>query len=697
MQNLHYRNNFQKFSAGILLATAVALLAACGDGGTVPGATATTAATAATGTTVAVATIQISAMPATVKSDSSNTSAISVTAVSATNSTIAGATITLSTDTGLLSAQTLTTDNLGKASATFSSGTADKSNRVATITAAAGAASAWTQVQIVGSTVSATASATSITTGGAAATLTITAKDAGGSVIPNAAVTLTQTGTGTVTLTPASGTTNASGQLVVSVTGLTAGSATVDVSAAGATTSTTFTVTTATVPFGISLLTLNTNPPIVPVSPKAAAMRIGDFLVVQVSAPATVANVIFATSLGIWNGTSTSVTVPVVAGVASATLTTTSAGIANVQVMDLASQASSDTMTVGMTASTAASISLQASPTVVPKSSGSTVGLSNLTATVLDANGAPVGGAPVVFSIVKGGTNSGENISPVIVFTAADIASGLPLGVAPSVFTSGTLASGAAGVEIRASVAGTTIETTLIGGAATASSYDAAITVGGTAGSVAFGVATKIIDAGSTSTIYSWPMSVLVADSNGSPAPLGTVVNISTWPIAWSTGSGCVEDPDGKVWGINSAAGVIPETYGWIVGNGGTFYNEDANENLILDALEDGTRRYYNGGTTAPVTGTIDGAINPVNSYGGTVVSTKVGDLPGTATTDANGLATFNLTYTKASAIWVISRVRAQAVVQGTPAVGQYIARLPASLADASPSACYLPPSPFNF
>jgi hypothetical protein len=190
-------------------------------------------------------------------------------------------------------------------------------------------------------------------------------------------------------------------------------------------------------------------------------------------------------------------------------------------------------------------------------------------------------------------------------------------------------------------------------------------------------------------------MSVLVADSNGSPAPLGTVVNISTWPIAWSTGAGCVFDPDGFVWGITSAAGVVPVTYGWVVGNGGTFYNEDANENLVLDASEDGVRRYYSGGGVAG-TGTVDGAITPVNSYGGTVVSTKAGDPPGTATTDANGLATFNLTYTKASAIWVVSRIRAQAVVQGTPAVGQYIARLPPSEADAG-ATCYLPPSPFTF
>lgn len=693
MRNQNFRTINFRLSTTLLLAAAVALLAGCTDWGATG-----TPPPPTTGGTAAVATLQLSGTPTTVKSDNSDSSTISILAVSATNSAVANATITLTTDTGLLSASSVITDATGKATVTFSAGVSDKSNRTATITATAGTGTANIPVQITGSTVTASASTTSLQTGGAVATLTVTAKDAAGNPVSGAAVTLTQAGAGTVTLTPASGTTDSSGQLVVSVAGATAGTPTVTVAALGTTTSSTFTVTTATVPFGISLLTLNGGTGVLPVSPKTASMKIGDSLVVKVSAPPPSASVAFATTVGTWNGTGNAVViVPVAGGVASATLGTASAGVANVQVVDPANSALSDTLTVGMTASAAARISLQASPTVIPKSVGSTVGYSNLMATVYDASGAPVGGAPVAFSIVKGGTNSGETISPVIVFSAATTANGLPLGAAPTVFTSGSLASGAAGVEIRASVVGTTIATTLIGGTATTSSTDAAVVVGGTAGSVAFGVATKIIDAGSGSTTYTWPMSVLVADSNGSPAPKGTVVNISTWPIAWSTSSApCTPDLDGKVYGVTSAAGVTPVTYGWVPGNGGTFMNEDGNENLTLDASEDGVRKYYAGGAAAGA-GTTDGAITPVNSYGGIVVSTNTADPAGTATTDANGLATFNLTYTKSSALWVVSRIRAQAVVQGTPAVGQYIARLPASLADASPSVCYLPPSPFKF
>ena len=699
MQNLHCSSKFQKFSARILMGAAVVLLAACGDG-VVDGTT----TTVSTGPTAQVATIQISGIPTTVKSDGTTTALITVTAVSATNSTVSGATITLVTDTGLLSAQTLTTDSVGQATATFSSGAADKSNRTATVTATAGTATALLPIQIVGSTVALTVTgSTSLSTGGASpATLNVFAKDAGNNPIAGATVTLTQTGSGTVTLTPTTGTTDSTGKLVVSVAGATAGTATVTAAAVGATATQDFTVSAAAATFGITHVTLNAGTPVVPTSPKTTSMRIGDSLVVEVTAPG-VTSVIFATSIGTWTGAvsppSVLAVTPNGSGIATATLTTTSAGVANVQVYDAANASTSDTMTIGMTASAPARISLQASPTVVSKSLGSTVGYSNLNAIVYDASGAPVGGAPVAFSIVAGtGTNSGETVSPVVVFTASTTANGLALGSAPTIFTSGSLSSNASGVQIRASVVGTTIATQPIGVVnTTTSSLDAAIIVGGTAGSVAFGQAAKIIDAGGSSTIYTFPMSVLVADSNGSPAPLGTVVNISVRPVGWTTGSsgvGCTPDPDGFVWSGTA----------WVAGNGGTFMNEDANENLVLDAGEDSVRKFLttktatsSAGYILTASGTSDSQITPLNSYGGTVTSTKLTDAPGTTTTDAYGVATFNLTYTKSSAFWVVSRIRAQAIVQGTPAVGELNWRLVASEADASPTACYLPPSPFTY
>ncbi len=682
MQGLFLSQKIARFSLSFLLTTALAVLAGCSPG-TTPSSSTTTTPTG----TVPVASIQMSGTPTTIFSDNSNSTTITLNAIDAKNASISGATITLSTTTGQLSSSTLITDATGKATATFSSGLgfANQANRTATITATSGTATALLPVQITGSTLALLASPSSLSSSGApTGTLTITAKDKSGNPISGTAVTLTQSGSGTVKLTPATGTTNASGQLVVTVAGATAGTVTVSATAAGVTATTSITVGAASATFGINLLTLNVGTGIVPVSPKSTAMHIGDTLAVQVAAPSST-SVIFSTTVGYWTRTpgQTAALVTVSGGVATATLSSTTAGLANVEVLDL-SGTPTDSLTVGITALIPASIQLQASPTVVPKSVGSTVGYSNLTALVLDSTGAAVGGAPVAFSIVSGtGTGSGENISPVVVFSAATTTGGLALGAAPATFTSGSLSSGAAGVQIHANVVGTTIATQSItpvsGVPATTSSLDAAIVIGGTAGSVAFGLATKIIDAGGNSTIYSFPMSVLVADSNGSPAPLGTVVNISTWPIAWSTGTPCSIDADDGA-------------------TKGTFYNEDVNQNLVLDPGEDGKRTYYYSGSKATGTGTKDGQITPLNSYGGTVVSTNPADLPGTATTDATGLATFNLTYTKSSALWIIARIRAQASVQGSPAVGQLDWRLEPSLADDSPpSTCFLPPSPFKF
>ena len=578
-------------------------------------------------------------------------------------------------------------DANGKVTAKLNAGS-DKTNRTVTITATSAGASALVPVQIVGSTVTMNATGSNLPDDGSSpVTLSITAKDSAGNTVSGVPVTLTKTGTGNVTLTPTSGVTNVSGQLVVTVGGAAAGSVTVTASALGATATTNFTVTSTAATFGIEQTT-NTTTGAVTLNPTLVAMKIGDSLVVQVNAPAPAASVTFATTIGVWNGTTTSLNVAVAAGKASATLTTTQAGLANVQVFDPAVPSNSDTLTVSMTAAVAASITLQASPSVVSKSVGTTTGISTLVATVSDALGLPVGDAPVAFSIINP-TGGGESLTPVVAFSASTATSGLALGQARTTFTSGSLPSGAGGVQIRASVLGTSVATEKIGTNATPSGPDAAIVIGGTAGSIAFGIATVIAEAGNA-TDYVRAMSVLVADVNGSPAPAGTVVNLSLWPIAWSTGSGCFPDPDS------------------VSGTQGTFLNEDANENLVLDPNEDGTRKYYASGSTTttsfscttatppvctsgpPVTsatGTKDGLTTPPNSAGGIV--------PATVTTDANGVATFDLTYGKTSAIWIVTRLRARTIVQGTEALSEIQMRLDPTIPDVTP--CKLPNSPYNF
>jgi hypothetical protein len=627
-------------------------------------------------TATPVATFALSASSSSVNSDNQTSTTITLTALNATNAAVSGATVTLSTDTGILSAGTATTDATGKASFTFTSGTASKTNRTATITVSSGTATGQMPIQIVGSTVTAVSSSVSIADNGTSpATLTVTAKDSSGNAVPGAAVTFAKTaGAGNVTLTPSSGTTNSSGVLTTQVAGALAGSTTVTASALGATATTTYTVTPTAATFAV---TKTTNGTVVTLSPSLVAMKIGDLLVVEVSAPSS-ASVNFVTTQGLWQGGTNIRTVAVAGGIATATLTTTQAGVANIQVSDAANPAINASFSVAMTSAAPFKITLQASPTVVAKSIGTTTGASVLVAHVTDSGGNPVGDAPVAFSIVNP-TGGGESVSPVVVLSASTPSTNLALGDARASFTAGSLSSGSNGVQIRAQVLGQAVMTEAVGVDLTPSGNDAAIVIGGTAGSIAFGKATDLsTTAGNTA--YVMAMSVLVADSSGNPAPAGTVVNLSAWPVAWSTGIFCAEQQDD---GINS----------------GTFRNEDVNENLSLDTGEDGKRVYYGpfGGSIGSLpAGTVatneanskkDGLITPVNSAGGTV--------PASITTDASGLATFSLTYGKNSAIWTVTRIRAATAVQGTEAVSEIIFRLPALKVDVDPDCKLVNPYAF--
>lgn len=671
----------RKLACAVVAASALTL-AACGGGGgdsadVKPFGTGTTGGTTG-GTTntapAALATLQLSASPATVPSDNSSTTTVTVSALSASNAAVPAVDVTLGASTGVLSGQTVTTGANGTVTFTFSSGTTSKANRTATLTATSGTVTTQLPVQIVGSTVTTNATASAVVDSGASpATLTVTAKDAAGNTVSGAAVTLSASGAGGVTLTPLSGNTAANGTFTATVAGNLAGAVTVTASALGATATSNFTVTPTASTFAIDQ-TKNTTSGAVVTNPTLVAMKIGDSLVVEANAPAPAAQVTFATTIGSWNGGLNTATVavgagcvPAVAGKACATLTTTQAGLANLQAFDPSNTSASASISVSMTAAVAAKITLQGSPSVVAKSVGTTTGVSTLVATVTDASGLPVGGAPIAFSIINP-TGGGETVSPVVAFSASTPSTGLALGQASTTFTSGSLSSGAAGVQVRASVLGTAVVTEAVGVDLTASGPDASIIVGGTAGSIAFGQATVLQEA-NNATNYVLAMSVLVADVNGSPAPAGTVVNLSAWPIAWSTGVGCLFNDD-------------------TVATLGTFLNEDVNENLVLDAGEDGKRtRYYAGGVAPSATTTVDGLATPPNSAGGIV--------PGSVTTDANGVATFNLTYGKSSAIWIVSRIRAKTIVQGTETSSEVQFRLPPLAADIAP--CKLSDSPYKF
>lgn len=658
-------NRLSGMLTSVLIMAFLAMLSGCSTGGLTDTAATPTGGDTGGTTAPTPASLNLSPLPTTVKSDGSTLSTITVSALNAANAALSGVTVTLSTNTGVLGAPTVVTSNETPATVTFSSG-GSPINRTATITATAGAVSAQIPIQIVGSTVTLTSTGTTLPNDGTAPlTLTVTAKDAGNIVVANAAVVLTSTGAGTVTVTPASGTTLSDGTFTATVKGTSAGPVTLTAASLGTTATKEVTVAAVGASFAIDQQKLNG---VVIANDTTTAMKIGDTLELQVNAPSG-GTVTFATTIGAWDGGATKeVTKTVTSGKATATLRTTQAGVANVQVY---ANSDNDTLTVAMSSGAAAyRIILQAEPTNVPVSVGTTTGSSTLTATVYDnaaLNPNPVGGVPVLFSIVNP-TSGGETVLPVVATTAETTAGGLSLGQARASLTSGSMPSGADGIKIRATVVGTTVET-----GTSPSGADAAIIIGGVAGSIAFGQATVIAELDPAT--YKWPMSVLVADSGGA-ALANAAISLSVWPIAWSTGEvlACAYDAD------NPAL------------SRGTFWNEDRNENLFLDATpapaEDGARYYYTDKTkTTLYNGTADGYITPTNSAGGTV--------PSTVTTSSNGVATFNLTYPKQSAIWTIVRIRATTTVMGSETRGEQILRLTAAGSDTIP--CILGYSPYKY
>ena len=680
---MHYLNprstwKISTFLVLLLLTAASALMSGCTDN------TSKINASSSTTTPTTATSLQISATNDSVPSDNTASTTLTVTALDANNAAMPNITVQLSTDTGLLSTGTVTTDATGMATFTFSSGTASLANRTATITANAGA-TIQKQILILGSTLSLfSASGSSIPNNGASPViLTFIAKNAQGTPLVGTAYTATwaTTDTGMVTLTPTSGVTDTNGKFTISVAGSAVGTATITATAAGSTASATVTISLAAGTFSIDQATVTptSGSPTVTLSPSEVAMYTSDTMTVEVTDPNSSSTVTFITTSGNWNNVAGQTSLDVAVGncganLACATLYSPPAGTASIQVLDKNNTSLNDTMTASVTAKVPYSITLQATPTQVKKSTGS----SSLIATVLDATGAPVGNAPVAFSL-SNTTGGGESVSPVLAYTAAIAGNNLSLGQASATFSAGSLSSNASGVQVRATVLGTAVATEANLPSpvdATPSGNDAAIVIGGTAGSIAFGTSTKITELNSTT--YQYPMSVQVSDVNGNPAPAGTTVTLSLWPIAWSTESiPCTAD-------FTDASGNV--SGGGDTATAGTFYNEDTNENLNLDTGEDGKRKYFFG-TYADTTGTKDGQITPVNSAAGT--------LPSTVSTDANGLANFSLIYLKSSAIWTWVRIRASTVVQGTETLSQTIIELPALQSDVSPI-CYLS-SPYRF
>ncbi|MFA6312565.1 MAG: Ig-like domain-containing protein [Sterolibacterium sp.] len=579
--------------------------------------------------------ISVATSNATVKSDGSNSATITATVTDPNNIAVAGATVTFTQGTGLLGTSSGLTSGAGIVTIPFSAvaldkvtgAPIDKTNRTETIVATVAGTTTTAQIpiQVVGSTLALTPSLTTVPAGGTV-TLTATAKDASqtgvasqplrfsipagkgtlsggsGTATSQVANTLSSGATPAITFVPA-----VAGNVVVTAEWLNAAG---DVTL---TSSATINVTVVGVSFAVTQPTTNPTP-----------LALGGTQAISVSVPSSisgtaVASVRFSTTLGNWsNNTKVSTVVPVANAVNEVLSGGTSSGTASVQIDAL--DATGKTLAtlnqlfaLSAPATAAGVITLQSSISNVPPSTAGSSNSSTLTATVRTSGGGnTVGGAAVLFEIMNP-TGSGEQISPVVAKTDSS-------GQAVATFTSGSQST-VGGLKIKASVVGTAANCDNSVTPALPGICDVkAIFVNASGVSVSLGFA-SVISSVDSNTNYQLPMSVLVVDNAGT-AVKNALVTLSAFPTQYLTG-------------FRDHVTCAPS-----YNLGYPKVNEDVNENDNLDPGEDLSA---------------DGAITPAHSTAGTV--------PSTVTTDANGVATFNLIYQKQYASWIQARVRAKVVV----------------------------------
>jgi len=627
-----------------------------------------------------------------VLTDGKSSSILTVTVQDSNRAAVTNALVDLYATGGLLSAGQVKTTASGTATVTLTAG-ANRKNVTATVIATVSGTSLATQIpiQIKGTTLAVSAQKNSLHTASAAVSdiLIMTLKDAGGQAIYGQNLNITSNGGGlrfnTTTTDPYTVTTDVNGIATVTVDafGASTGAKTVMVSFNG-NTKATHNYYVGGAAFGITAPTID-----------PYVMTVVDTYTITVSnvSPAT-APITFSTSLGGLGATAagatiSTYTVKAVGGIASAVLKSAVAGIANVQVSLAGStvQTVSTRFSISQTVPNAAKVTLQSSANAVAVSNGNVQNSAQLTATVRDVYGQPVGQAPVIFTM-KNPVGGGENLSPVLAQTDAS-------GVVHSTFTSGSLASGGQGVKIYATLVKTT-------GMPSVDPYGVTnIIIGGTAGSIVIGLGTKVSTlVGSNSTIYQLPMSLLVSDSNGNPVS-GAQVTLNAWPSYYSFGyysSGSLTLTSKTKTTIR--AGCLPVVIPTI--SGSTTPNEDVNKNLTLDAGENKVNTMgsylinstgyqvsfdpYITPTPGPTPAADDHILTPYNAAGGT--------LPASVVTDANGVAVFQLTYLKSYAKWITTAISATTQVLGTETRGTLEFPLPYLQSDAD--FCLLSDSPFN-
>ncbi len=546
--------------------------------------------------------LAVTASQITVKTDNSDKATITATILDENRVPAEGVVVSFrsyeqscSCPTGQISASTAVTDADGKAVIYFSSGTVEKKNQTVWIEAsAADVPTKRIPVQVTGTTIEfSTQSGTNLVIGGDPILLTATVKDASGMPIYDAPVDFIVT-PDYLNVNYFSSNTDVQGKFVsqISAKPVNPGDVLVIGKSLGASADITFKINEPEKVFRI-------------VSPADDIVQqyTNSVLEIKVQSP-DFSEVKFVTTVGKFESSGIeTVQKTTVNGIATARLSSSTAGTATVDVYPLADPSIKDSVTVKIAAppNEASKISLQAPANVAP-STPDVKSSVTVTAVIRNDNNQPVGNAAVSFSILN--SVGGEAISPAVVYTNS-------YGEADAVFTAGELGSDPTGVTIVAKILDKGI------------ADQRQIIITGTPASVTLGTSTKV-ESINNDTRYRLPMTVTVTDSNNSPVP-NTKVSLNLWAIGYHKGG----------WTQNCEPVWVPYK---------TFPSEDANRNGRLDPGEDTN---------------LDGVLTPESSAAGSIVPEVV--------TDEKGVAEFDLEYQKEMAVWItVGLTATTSIVQGT-------------------------------
>lgn len=572
---------------------AALMLAACGSGGCDAGSSPLTGQSACGsdnggGTDSSAQSIDM--LASAVQLGTGANASVTVTAIvkGAGNVSLADTAVTFSTDSGTLTSASATTDSAGVATATLSAG-GDKSNRTITVTATSGSAVGTLQVAVTGTTLS-FSGATTLTLGGTS-TLAIKALDSQGVAIANLPITVASSLNNGLSAT--SLTTDSLGSASLTYTATNPGSDTLTFQGGGATTTTALLISGEN--FVFTSPAANAQIPVG--TPTAVSVRY-----LQNGAPVAGRTVNFAATGGAITPSSA---VTDASGIASASVTSTTAGPATLQATLTGATTAQATVLVDFVSLAANKLVLQVTPTAIgPNASGSSGNRADVLATVTDVNGNPVKNAVVNFTRVV--DPSGGDLSQASATTDGS-------GQAKVEYIAGALTTASNGVQLRASVASNS-----------AVAGTAALTVNQSALFIALGTGNVIENLDDQTYKKDWV--AYVTDANGI-AVEGVTLTFKVLPQQYGKGRLAW---NGKSW--TYASGVV------------FCANEDRNFNGVLDVAlgEDD-----NDSTT----------LEP-----GNVISVT----PGNAKTDSTGRVTLSLIYAESYAPWVRVKLRAEAVVAGT-------------------------------